>query len=106
MKVYIDFSIFASSTSAFGNITGELDTAESPVVGSKVTFEHKGLLCVTPGFSGSLRIISLQDGSDLNGNEMLLVVLDDVVVGSRAEAADLADKLNCNFGLFVDIYDE
>ena len=106
MKVYIDFSIFDSPTSAFGNITGELDVAESPVVGSKVTFEHNGLLFVTPGFPGSLRVISMQVGIDLNGNEMPSVALDDVVVGSRAEAADLADQLNRGFGLFVDIYDE
>ena len=106
MKIYIDFSLFDSPTSDFGSITGELDVSESPIVGSKVFFKHKGLLCVTPSFSGSLLIISVQDGSDINGNEMLSVSLDDVVVGSRTEAVNLADKLNRNFGLFVDIYGE
>jgi hypothetical protein len=106
MKIYIDFSIFDSPTSAFGNITGELDLAEIPVVGSKVTFEHNGLLCLSPHFMGSLRIISVQSGKDIDGNEMPSVGLEDVVVSSRVEAADLANKLNRELGLFIDISDE
>jgi len=103
MQIDIDFSIFDSPTTAFGNVTGSIDVASLPSIGDVVDLcadgKHVGPL---GGFSGKLKVISVVQVGDSGA---VLYGLEDVVVASLGEAQELAKRLEVDLGLFCVDYD-
>jgi hypothetical protein len=101
MKIYIDFTVFASPTEAYSNVSGELDWPDLPRVGDWVdvradkpapqemppTLRVTGVLAETPEYA-------------------LIVMLDGVVTSSRSQAATVGQFCVENLGLYCDVYDE
>ena len=103
MQIDIDFSIFDSPTTAFGNVSGSVDVAWPPSVGDVIDLcadgKHVGHL---GDFSGKLKVISMVQVDD---SGRLLYGLEDVVVASLGEAQELAKRLEGDLGLFCVDYD-
>lgn len=98
MQIDIDFSIFDSPTTAFGNVTGCVEVPSPPNVGDVVDLCADGQpLKPVLGFAGKLKVISVAQVDD-SGDR--LYGLEDVVVGSRMEAQELAKQLEAVLGLF------
>lgn len=89
MNYNIDFSIFASPTDAYGNVTGEIDLPRPPEVGQPIT--------LLDGVEQQIdHLIPLGDD--------ILVGLNDVVFGSRQEAERFGSRLETILGLFCVVY--
>lgn len=93
MKYEIDFSIFASPTNAYGNVTGEIDMPVPPVIGQEVVLDQR-----------KYKIISLSTGLADGANDA--VGLEPVVLSSKIEAKVLAERLESALGLFCVVYDD
>jgi len=103
MQIDIDFSIFDSPTTAFGNVTGSVDVPSPPSIGDIVELSADGKHVEPLGdFSGKLKVISVVQVGD---SEALLYGLEDVVVASLGEAQELAKRLETELGLFCVDYD-
>ena len=103
MRIDIDFSIFDSPTTAFGNVTGSVEVPSPPSVGDVVDLCADGKHLAPRGdFSGKLKVISVVPVDDSGA---LLYGLEDVVVASRGQAKDLANRLETELGLFCVDYD-
>jgi len=103
MQIDIDFSIFDSPTTAYGNVTGSVDVPSPPSVGDVVDLCADGKhLESLGGFSGKLKVISVAQVED---SSELLYGLEDVVVASRGEAQELAKRLETELDLFCVDYD-
>lgn len=103
MQIDIDFSIFDSPATAYGNVTGTVDAPSPPSVGDVVDLRANGKHVEPLGdFTGKLKVISVVPVDD---SEALLYGLEDVVVASRGEAKDLANRLETELGLFCVDYD-
>ncbi|WP_377160643.1 hypothetical protein ACFJIX_13115 [Roseateles sp. UC29_93] len=92
MNVEIDFSIFSSPTKAFARVFGgwaaRPDLAEGDVIDlspTALTLKVVSIATMTPGG--------------------IVIGLSDVVFNSLAEAEELAQKLETDCGLFVDVFD-
>ena len=103
MQIDIDFSIFDSPTTAFGNVTGSVDVSSPPSVGDVIDLcvdgKHMGHL---GDFSGKLKVVSVVQVGDSGA---LLYGLEDVVFASLGEAQELAKRLEVELGLFCVDYD-
>jgi len=103
MQIDIDFSIFDSPTTAFGNVTGSVDVLSPLSVGDVIDLcvdgKHMGHL---GDFSGKLKVISVVQVGDSGAQ---LYGLEDVVVASLGEAQELAKRLEVELGLFCVDYD-
>ncbi|WP_073212505.1 hypothetical protein [Massilia sp. CF038] len=94
MKYTIDFSIFDAPTHAYGNVTGDLEFADSPELGAKIRLLDNLTLKVTSVLS-------------VDGVEgQLLVGLEDVVCFSRHAAEHMGKRLEDEVGLFCVAYDD
>lgn len=103
MPISIDFSIFDSATTAYGNVTGSVDVPSPPSVGDIVDLRADGKHVEPLGdFSGKLKVISVVQVDDSGA---LLYGLEDVVVASLGEAQELAKRLETELGLFCVDYD-
>lgn len=103
MKIYIDFSIFDSPVSAYGNATGDIEVKSLPNVGEVVDLFEGRKFFELEGFSGRLKVISV-DKVESSGKAIFS--LEDVVVASRSVAEELAGKLETELGLFCIDYDQ
>jgi hypothetical protein len=101
MKIAIDFSIFESPVRAYGNVTGTMEVAAIPEVGTFVPFIGKHGLIVDSGFPGISRVISV---TPVLGAHTVFG-LDDVVVSTHAIAVALAKRLAREMNLFVVEYE-
>ena len=98
MRIDIDFSIFDSPTTAFGNVTGSIDVATPPGIGDVVDLCADGKRVEPIGdFSGKLKVISAVQVDDSGAR---LYGLEDVVVTSLGEAQELVKRLEGELGLF------
>lgn len=103
MQIDIDFSIFDSPSTAYGNVTGSVEVQSPPSVGDVVDLCAAGHpLKSVGGFSGKLKVISVTQVDD-SGD--LLYGLEDVVVTSRVEAQELGKQLETELGLFCVDYE-
>jgi len=91
MKYDIDFSIFETPNHPYGNVTGELELKFLPSVGAAVRILDETL---------ELRVqfINVVNGRTIIG-------FDDVVADSPSHAAQLAERLERDEGLFCPKYD-
>ncbi len=94
----INFSIFVSPTDAYGNAAGKISVPDNVSVGSEVILLENSSI---KGFTGKLRVQSI---TKLDGDELLLVELADVVVNSVSDADTLIHELECEAGLYFDSY--
>jgi len=101
MEINIDFSIFESPVRAYGNVTGTLEVASSPQMGSMVPFIGKRGLVVENGFTGLSRVISI---TPIEGQPPLFG-LDDVVVDSHSSASLIAQRFSQEMNLFIIEYE-
>ncbi|MBV8271120.1 MAG: hypothetical protein JO067_02490 [Cupriavidus sp.] len=103
MQIDIDFSIFDSPVTAYGNVTGSVDVQLPPSVGDVVDLCSGGRQLQPFGvFSGKLKVISVAQVDDSGA---LVYGLEDVVLASRVEAQELAKKLEVELGLFCVDYE-
>lgn len=102
MKIEIDFSIFDSPTSAYGNVTGQVTVASTPEVGSYVEFASSAGPIVADGFSGALRVNQI---TPVPGIGSIVYGLEDVVVPSLSVAKELGKRLSDEMDLFVVDYE-
>jgi len=94
----INFSLYSSPTTAYGNVVGEIEVDELIQKGDDVA------ICVVEPdewFLGKLKVQSVHPSSE---PDRLLIELEDVVAPTKVDAAALARKLG-GAGLFVDIYE-
>jgi len=97
MKINIDFSIFCSTTSTYGYVTGLLDFNEIPRIGETVKlFDIENQI---DEFDGALKVESFVSDHNVLGFEP-------VVLSSLIMADSLAEELETKYGLFVVRYDE
>ena len=103
MQIDIDFSIFDSPVSAYGNATGDIEVKTLPSVGDVVDLFEGRKAFELKGFTGKLKVTSV-DQVETSGKAIF--ALEDVVVSSRAVATELAGKLEAELGLFCIDYDQ
>lgn len=104
MKLNIIFSIFDSPTSAFANVSGDIELPSLPRVGDEVMLfsnDESHLFLGFAGrdrFAGSLHVESIVplEGS----HDEVTVILEDVVMDSKEAALELTSKLESKWGLF------
>ena len=102
MKVEIDFSIFDSPVSAYGNVTGQVVVAGTPEIGSYIEIVGSAGRIVAAGFTGALRVDHITPAPDAGS---VIYGLEDVVVPSLSAAKALGDKLSGETDLFVVDYE-
>lgn len=102
MRIDIDFSIFDSPVSAYGNATGDIEVKALPNVGDVVNLFEGRKAFELEGFSGRLKVISV-DKVETSGKAIF--ALEDVVVSSKSVAVELAGRLEKELGLFCVDYD-
>lgn len=103
MKIDIDFSIFDSPVTAYGNVTGDIEVQSIPSVGDVVELLSGKAIPSFKGFSGKMKVNSV---IKVEGIDTLVFGLEDVVVESRAIAEELARWLESELGLFCIDYDQ
>jgi len=103
MRIDIDFSIFGSPVSAYGNATGGIEVKTLPTVGDVVDLFEGRKAFELEGFTGKLKVTSV-DQVATSGKAIF--ALQDVVVSSRSVAAELAGRLETELGLFCIDYDQ
>ena len=86
MRVRIDFSLFASPQDAFGNVNGFIEIPSVPQVG-----DHMML----GGHEFRVERVEPFDFAHINhpNAKGIMVGLDDVVLASRSEAKEFADRV-------------
>lgn len=108
MKIHIDVSVLIEKKAALGMVSGELELACLPPVGSLIALTRPaaGVDHIrVPGFNGHLKVESLLlypvDGQTSVG---VTVMLADIVVSSERDGKKIMDYLERGFGLFSDEY--
>ncbi|GAB7126062.1 hypothetical protein JCM19000A_05690 [Silvimonas sp. JCM 19000] len=102
MKIYLDFTLYHSPTSAYGNVTGFIDLLALPQVNDDI------VLLNTLGdeylpFRGSLKVTSTGPAAAGLGADAS-VILEDVVLSSTSAAESLSTLLENEAGLSCDSY--
>jgi hypothetical protein len=97
--VNIFFSLFSSSTKAYGSVSGRFEVPESIEKGHDVLVLHSE---AGDWFGGTLKVESI---TRVPNQQELLVGLRDVVAKSSDDAARLGKKFEVEAGLFCDPYD-
>ncbi len=98
MIVNIFFSVFSSSTKAYGSVSGRFEVPESIEKGQDVVVLHSA---AGDWFDGSLKVDSI---TRVPNQQELLVSLRDVVAKSSDDAARLGKRFEVEAGLFCDAY--
>ncbi|MFC3650353.1 hypothetical protein ACFONN_02265 [Dyella humi] len=102
MKIEIDFSIFDSPVSAYGNVTGQVSVYGAPEIGSYIDFIGSAGRIIADGFSGALRVDHITPVPSVGS---VIYGLEDVVVPSPNVAKELGRRLSDEMDLFVVDYD-
>lgn len=92
MKTEIDFSIYSSPTKAFARVSGPWDVSPNLVHGDVVAF---------PSLPLTLQVESIN--TDMPN--VVVFGLSEVVLENPVQAANLAEILEGDLGLFVDTFD-
>ena len=104
MNIYVDFTIFSSPTSAYGNVSGVIKMAAVPSVGTSVILLHSVPENFRP-FTGALKATSIDEAAtDLDIVASLL--LEDIVLSTQSAAEELASLLERECSLFCDPYED
>jgi hypothetical protein len=102
----LDFSVFVDPSTAFGNVTGNIELAAVPRIGEQISFlfPKNGVSpIILPGFQHALRV----EGVIYNANSPVaatLISLETVVLTSASDAMLLFKFLEDGFGLFGSEY--
>lgn len=99
MIVNIFFSLFSSSTKAYGSVSGRFEVPESLEEGQDVVLLHSS---AGDWFDGTLKVESI---TRVPNQHELLVGLRDVVAKSTEDAARLGKRFEEEAELFCDAYD-
>jgi hypothetical protein len=105
MKVAIDISLL-TATEAIGRIHGAVNLSCTPSIGSDISFLYPKVpaaLVRVEGFSGSVRVSSLQFAAN-NDSDGVLALLEDIVVATREDGLRVATFLQEGFGLLLEEY--
>lgn len=102
MKIEIDFSIFDSPVSAYGNVTGQVSVSGAPEIGSYIDFIGSTGRIIVDGFPGALRVDHITPVPSIGS---VIYGLEDVVVSSPSVAKELGRRLSDEMDLFVVDYD-
>jgi hypothetical protein len=108
MRVHIDFSVMTADGQAIGNIEGQLDFEVLPALGDTVSFlfSPKGVLPPeNSGLIGSIKVVDRVFRPNPKFDAVILM-LSDLVVGTRGQALTLMNYFEAGFGLFANIYNE
>lgn len=103
MKVYVDLSVFVGDETALGMVSGDLELAFLPPIGSSIAFttplDGVGPVEV-PGFNGLVKVenLLLHPMND-RVSVAAAVFLADVVVRSKHDGKAVMDYLERGFGL-------
>ena len=103
VRVYVDFSIFLSTTAA-GVVSGFLDSPTLPRVGETISFVSPGnevLPVSLTGFTGLLRVEQVIHRAN-RGDAPITLSLESVTLDSESEVSALARLLEKGFGLNFD----
>jgi hypothetical protein len=107
VSCHIDFSIFLSDGSAFGNIHGELELPSIPRIGEGISFlfPNNGVMpIVLPEFLGILRVENVTYTPQSLGTS-ISISLDSVVLRNSADALSLWEFMQAGYGLYGDPYE-
>ena len=108
MRVRIDFSIYALSGVAFGDIDGWLEFAVEPLIGDTVSLMSAPNGEVMPKghvLGGQLKVTE-RIVRPMQVDAAITLMLDDLVVESIPQAVEIAAYLESGFGLSSDVYEE
>ena len=108
MNIYLDFSVLATDGAAVGRISGVIDFAAIPPVGSSIvlTRPSNGVLPIAvDGFSGHLQVAHLRFEPSSSAISVA-ASLEDVVVPTTADGLKVMRYLADGFGLFAEEYDQ
>lgn len=106
MKIYIDLSIFSTCHGAVGRISGLLNFAVVPFIGSTIVFTNPGnsaIPIVLDGFSGLLKVTDLRFEPS-NADASIALSLEDIRVSCIEDARKVMKYLEDGFGLTSDEY--
>lgn len=104
MKVQVDASIFSKAEGSIGMVSGRLELASVPPIGSKICFTRPVNTAIPPnieGFTGHLiveDVIFMPSDADIAATAMLA----DIVVATLADARKLMEYMETGFGLCYD----
>ncbi len=105
MKISVDVSVFAPSTSV-GHVTGDIELAAVPRKGEilSLLFSPRGIpFAAVPGFTGQLRVVEVVHSVQPLS---VLVSLEDIEARSVEEARAVMRFLEEGFGLFAVLHIE
>jgi len=105
MKVNVDFSIFISSSTAYGNIHGQLMLPAIPSSGDELSFLHSFKKKEFPKITGGTWSIEIDKVIFFVGKDEVFLSLQDIVVSTKKDADALIDYFVDGFGLYFDCYD-
>jgi hypothetical protein len=98
MKAYVDFSIYCSPSSAYGNLSGFIDVSTPLIIGEVLNLFPNKLIKLKSHFSDELHIKSITLDEQLKC--IVLIELEDVVFSSVERAEMLGAELEFELGLF------
>jgi hypothetical protein len=108
MNIYLDFSVLARDGAAVGRVSGAIDFAAIPPIGSSIvlTRPSNGVsLTLIDGFSGHLQVEDLRFEPSSSAISVA-ASLKDVVVPTIADGLKVMRYLADGFGLFAEEYDQ
>ena len=102
MRIHIDFSIFTSTPSAEGLISGKIELNILPRIGEIVSFlaspnEHK-----FPATSGFNPLLKVENVIHCVNSQEATLELQDVVLPNKKSVTEVTAFLEQGFGLFFD----
>jgi hypothetical protein len=102
MRIHIDFSIFTSTPSAEGVISGKIELSILPRIGEIVSFlaspnEHK-----FPAASGFNPLLKVENVIHCVNSQEATLELQDVVLPNKKSVTEVTAFLEQGFGLFFD----
>ncbi|GAB3358583.1 hypothetical protein GCM10027430_29250 [Lysobacter tyrosinilyticus] len=103
----IDFSIFLSDGSAFGNVDGELELPGIPRIGESISFlfPNNGVMPIAlPDYPGILRVENVSYAPLALGTSVLLS-LEPVTLRTSSDALALCEFLQASYGLYGNPYE-
>ena len=107
MKVQVDASIFSKAEGSIGMVSGQVELASVPPIGSKICFSrpvNTTMFPIIEGFVGHLMVEDVlfrPSDKDIAATVMLA----DILVSTLADARKLAEYMETGFGLYYDEFD-
>jgi hypothetical protein len=108
VNIYLDLSVLVANGAAVGRVSGTIDLAAIPPIGSTIVLtrpSHGVTPIAVEGFTGHMRVTDLRFEPSTS-TVSIAVSLEDVVTPSIADGLKVMRYLADGFGLSADEYEQ